>query len=188
MNNATMPTDARDTSNRTVQRRIPNRKGILKRIILAGRLAIISLRTTYLRHKGMEIGLDTQISLKARLDQTNPRGIHIGEGTLVAFGAVILSHDLSRVLHTDTYIGKNCFIGAHSILLPGIRIGDNCIVATGSVVTKDVESGCIVAGNPARVIRTGIRTQKWGILEEAYREAFLLQAASDAGETTTRQT
>lgn len=128
----------------------------------------------------MDIGSDTQISLKAYLDKTNPFGVHIGEGTLVAFGAVILSHDLARVLHTDTYIGRNCFVGAHAIVLPGVRIGDSCIVATGSVVTKDVPPNSIVGGNPARVLRTGIKTLRWGMLEDDYHEALHLQQESDS--------
>jgi acetyltransferase-like isoleucine patch superfamily enzyme len=161
-------------------RRVPHRKGLLERLVLLVRKILLSLRSGYLRRLGMDIHPDTQISLKAHLDKTNPSGIHIGQGSLVAFGAVVLSHDLARVLHTDTYIGKNCFIGAHSIILPGIRIGDGSIVATGSVVTKDVDPNSIVAGNPAGVVRTGIRTLKWGMLEEAYREAVLVQAASDA--------
>jgi acetyltransferase-like isoleucine patch superfamily enzyme len=162
------------------RRRVPHRKGLLERTTLTVRKILLWMRTRYLRRLGMDIHPDTQISLKAHLDKTNPSGIHIGQGTLVAFGAVILSHDLARVLHTDTYIGRNCFIGAHSIILPGIHIGDSCIVATGSVVTKNVEANSIVGGNPARVIRTGIRTGKWGMLEDAYREAFLLQQASEA--------
>ena len=161
-------------------RRVPNRKNPLKRLTLAIRSKFLLLRNIYLRRFiGMDIHLDTQISLKANLDRTNPRGIHIEQGTLVAFGAVILTHDMSRALTTDTYIGRNCFIGAHSIILPGIRIADNCIVATGSVVTKDVEANTIVAGNPARVIKTGIQTRKWGVREDAYQEAVMLQAASD---------
>jgi acetyltransferase-like isoleucine patch superfamily enzyme len=140
------------------------------------RRLLLRLRGLYLRRLGMDIHPDTQISLKAHLDRTNPRGIHIGEGTLVAFGAVILSHDLARVIHTDTYIGKNCFIGAHAIVLPGIRVGDNSIVATGSVVTRDVASNTLVGGNPARVIRTNIRTLKWGILEESFQTAVQLQS------------
>lgn len=182
--------DAREngvTSARPVQRRAPNRKSILTRLALSMRSAVVALRTTYLRQVlGMSIHPDTQISLKAHLDRTNPRGIHIGEGTLVAFGAVILSHDMSRALSTDTYIGRNCFIGAHSIILPGIRIGNGCIVATGSVVTKDVEPNCIVAGNPARVIKTDVRTLKFGVLEEAYCEAMTLQLVSDAAEKASK--
>src|SRR5581483_6264142 len=162
------------------RRRVPDRKSLFRRGVLATRRLLLRLRCRYLRRLGMDIHPDTQISLKAHLDRTNPRGIHIGEGTLVAFGAVILSHDLARVLHTDTYIGKNCFIGAHAIILPGIRIGDNSIVAIGSVVTKDVASNTLVAGNPARVIRTNIRTRKWGVLEESFETAVQLQSQLNA--------
>jgi acetyltransferase-like isoleucine patch superfamily enzyme len=159
------------------RRRVPDRKSLVQRGALTMRRLLLRLRFLYLRKLGMDIHPDTQISLKAHLDRTNPRGIHIGEGTLVAFGTVILSHDLARVIHTDTYIGKNCFIGAHSIILPGIQVGDSSIVAIGSVVTKDVASNTLVAGNPARVIRTGIRTRKWGILEESFETAVKLQSA-----------
>jgi acetyltransferase-like isoleucine patch superfamily enzyme len=86
---------------------------------------------------------------------------------------------MSRALHTDTFIGKNCFIGAHAIIMPGVRVGDECIVGTGSVVTKDVPAHSIVAGNPAVIVRSGIRTVKWGILQEAHDQA--LAASRDRG-------
>ena len=60
---------------------------------------------------------------------------------------------------------------------PALEFGDECIVGSGSVVTKDVPSGSIVAGNPARVVRSEIRTQKWGILVEAYEEAVAMENA-----------
>ena len=44
----------------------------------------------------------------------------------------------------------------------GIKIGDNVIVGSGAVVTRDVPSNCIVAGNPARIIREGIKTTRFG--------------------------
>jgi len=116
----------------------------------------------------MDIGKHVCISLRARMDFTNPRGVHIGEGTYVTFDSVILSHDMSRLMHLDTYIGKNCFIGAKAIIMPGVRVGDSCIVGSGAVVTKDVPSGSIVAGNPAQIVKTGIVTSRWGILKEAY--------------------
>ena len=47
-------------------------------------------------------------------------------------------------------------IGVRSIILPGVKIGDSSIVGAGSVVTKNVPDHCIVAGNPAKVIRTGV--------------------------------
>lgn len=113
----------------------------------------------------MDLHPTCRFSLKANLDRTNPRGVHIGAETFVAFGAVVLAHDMSRRFHTDTRIGERCFIGAHSIILPGVSVGDGCIVGTGSVVTRDVPSGCIVAGNPARIIKQGIETGAFGKLK-----------------------
>jgi len=50
-------------------------------------------------------------------------------------------------------IGDDCWLGGSVIVLPGVTIGDNVVVGAGAVVTKDVPSNCMVAGNPARIIR-----------------------------------
>lgn len=50
-------------------------------------------------------------------------------------------------------IGDRCWIGANSIILPGVTIGDNVVIGAGSIVTKDIPSNMIAAGNPARIIR-----------------------------------
>jgi acetyltransferase-like isoleucine patch superfamily enzyme len=151
-----------------------------KRLILALRKTVISARLGLLRRAGMDIGRDCLISLRARLDPTNPRGIHIGDGVLIAFDAVIFSHDLSRHFHADTYIGDNCFIGARAIVMAGVRIGDNCIVGAGAVVTRDAPAGSILAGNPARILRSGVVTRKWGILADAYEEALARESLGAA--------
>lgn len=115
---------------------------------------------------GMDIHSSVRISLKAKLDKTNPRGVHVGAHSYIAFGVVVLSHDMTRALHCHTYIGERCFIGANAIILPGVRIGNQCVVGAGSVVTRDVPCNCIVAGNPAKIIRSGIKTRELGILDE----------------------
>lgn len=112
----------------------------------------------YLRKvKKMDIGQEVCIAPRANIDRTYPKGIHIGDRTDVLKGAFVLAHDSVRELHTDTYIGSDCVIGINCIILPGVRIGNEVVVGAGSVVTKDVPDNCIVAGNPAKVIRTGIR-------------------------------
>lgn len=110
----------------------------------------------------MDIGKGASISLSARLDKTNPRGIHIGEYTAIPFEVAILTHDFVNNRHVDVNIGKHCMIGARSIIMPGVTIGDNCIVSVASVVMKDVPPNSLVAGNPARVIEKGIHTIRLG--------------------------
>jgi len=107
----------------------------------------------YTKIWGMDLHPMCNFSLSAKFDRTYPKGMHIGAYTYIALDAVIFCHDLTRGLYLDTFIGENCFIGARSIILPGLRISNGCIVGAGSVVTKDVPDHCAVAGNPARIIR-----------------------------------
>ena len=126
---------------------------------------INSMRPLYLNKiYGMNISPTATISYGAYLDRTTPKLLYIDDGSLVAHGAMILTHDYSRGLHLETRIGKDCFIGARAIILAGVSVGDNVIVGAGSVVTKDVKPNCIVAGNPARIIRENIQTKKSGQL------------------------
>jgi acetyltransferase-like isoleucine patch superfamily enzyme len=67
-------------------------------------------------------------------------------------------------VHLDTRIGSRCLIGAHSFIMPGVTIGDECVISPASVVLKDVPPNTLVAGNPARQIERGIRTGRWGRL------------------------
>ena len=125
---------------------------------------LVELRVASLRKVwGMEIGRGTRVSLKAHVDKTNPKGVHIGSYTGVGAHAIILSHDFIGATRRDTRIGSNCHIGMAAIILPGITIGDSCIVAPGSVVMKDVPTGSLVAGNPARLIEKDLVLGPWGI-------------------------
>jgi acetyltransferase-like isoleucine patch superfamily enzyme len=141
------------------------KRGFLRDARLAARRAMMTtLRLYYVRGLGMDIDPSAWFSLKVQFDRTHPRGVHIGADSYIAFGAVILTHDMTRGIYADTRIGERCFVGAHALILPGITIGEGSIVGAGSVVTRDVPSGTIVAGNPARVVREGIRTYRFGCL------------------------
>jgi acetyltransferase-like isoleucine patch superfamily enzyme len=115
----------------------------------------------------MDIDPTATFSLSVRFDKTYPAGIHIGAYSYVAFEASILAHDMTRGLYLHTRIGKCCFVGARSMVLPGITVGDHCIIGAGSVVTKNVPPNCVVAGNPAVVIREHVETGLWGRLKSA---------------------
>ena len=68
-------------------------------------------------------------------------------------------------------IGNDVWVGGHTVINPGVTIGDNVIIGSGSVVTKDIPSGVIAAGNPCRVLRpvTEEDTRYWEELEREYR-------------------
>ena len=85
----------------------------------------------------------------------------IGKGTYIApnVGLINQNHNVSDpdkyVDGKDVIIGEKCWIGMGAILLPGVVLGPHTTVGAGSIVTKSFEQGnCIIAGNPARIIKT----------------------------------
>ncbi|MGH9738303.1 MAG: acyltransferase [Candidatus Acidiferrales bacterium] len=136
--------------------------------LLAFRASTACLRVYYRRFWGMDIGEEVAISSSAKLDLTNPKGVHIGDYTAITFGAAILTHDFVHRRHKDTRIGSYCMIGAGAKIMPGVTIGDHCIVGPNSVVVFDVPSNTTVMGVPARIIDRGIVTGKWGIRDPEF--------------------
>lgn len=64
-----------------------------------------------------------------------------------------LNDDKEQIGTAPIQIGKNCFIGCNVLILKGSKIGDNCVVGAGAVVSGSFEDNCVIAGNPARIIR-----------------------------------
>ena len=88
--------------------------------------------------------------------------IYVGDYTMIAPNVVLATaaHPICPELREKGYqynlpihIGKNCWLGAGVIVLPGVSIGDGSVIGAGSVVTKDIPSGVVAVGNPCRVIR-----------------------------------
>lgn len=87
--------------------------------------------------------------------------IIIGKGSYIGpnVGLITANHDFSNLdIHQEPksiVIGEKCWIGMNSVILPGVILGPNTIVGAGTVVTQSFEQGnCVIAGNPARVIRS----------------------------------
>lgn len=122
----------------------------------------------YYRSLGMTIGNGTHIFSK--LVSSEPFMIKIGDNVTISTNVSLLTHDasigpiLGRLVYSDMVgpvsIGSNCFIGANTIILPGVSIPDNSIVAAGSVVAQTIKvpadssknEGIIIGGNPAKYI------------------------------------
>jgi acetyltransferase-like isoleucine patch superfamily enzyme len=87
-------------------------------------------------------------------------GVEIGDDTIIAAGVTIVSanHDLNdfstHVPDKPIRIGKRCWLGAHCVILPGVQLGDDVIVGAGAVVTRSFSSGSVIAGVPAKIVKS----------------------------------
>lgn len=109
---------------------------------------------------GVEVGNNCRIY--TRYFGSEPFLISIGNNVTVTANVSFITHDGSLILFEDDKgrrykyqrisIGDNVFVGVNSIIMPGVKIQNNVIVAAGSVVTKSIPEGVIVAGVPARII------------------------------------
>lgn len=96
------------------------------------------------------------------LTMVDDTGIYVGDNTMFGPNVVLATagHPILPELrekgcqyNVPIHIGKNCWLGAGVIVLPGVTIGDNTVVGAGSVVTKDLPANVVAVGNPCRVLR-----------------------------------
>ena len=108
--------------------------------------------------RGMKIGENCSIQPRCIFDYSHCNLISIGNNVTLAPEVYLLAHDASTKYDLGyTKIGRieikdNVFIGARALIMPGVTVGKSSIIAAGAVVTKDVPSNSVVAGNPAKVI------------------------------------
>lgn len=119
-----------------------------------------SLRVISHRLRGVNIGKNVEIGYFCILDNVHPNMITIEDDAVITAGVTILAHDNAMHYTWDedvaigpTRICKRAFIGVNSVIMPKVTIGEKAIIGANSVVTKDVPSGAVFAGSPAKLIR-----------------------------------
>ena len=115
--------------------------------------------------QNIKIGIGTAPGLSSGCYIQGTGEIYIGDYTIVAPNVGIISanhsiYDYTQYEIKGVYIGRYCWLGMNSVIMPGVRLGDHTIVAAGAIVTKKFEDGyCILAGSPAKIIKTLDKTR-----------------------------
>ncbi|MBB6450343.1 acetyltransferase-like isoleucine patch superfamily enzyme [Geomicrobium halophilum] len=104
----------------------------------------------------MNVGEKSAFALKVTPDVMFPEKISVGNNCVIGFETTILAHEylIDEFRIGEVHIGDNVMIGAHSLILPGVSIGDGAVVSAMTLVHKDVPAGTFVGGNPMQVIRS----------------------------------
>lgn len=112
---------------------------------------------------GKHVHFGKMVYANFNLTMVDDTHIYVGDYTLIGPNVTIATagHPIDPELREKAYqfnrsirIGKNCWIGAGAVILPGVTIGDNTVIGAGSVVTKDIPSDVVAVGNPCKVLRT----------------------------------
>ena len=116
----------------------------------------------YANWGGRHVHLGKNVYANFHLTLVDDTHIYIGDYTMIGPNVVIATagHPILPELREQGYqynapvhIGRNCWLGAGVIIVPGVTVGDNTVIGAGSVVTKDIPSNVLAAGNPCRVLR-----------------------------------
>jgi galactoside O-acetyltransferase len=107
----------------------------------------------------IEIGEGTYINFNCNfVDDTKiiiGKDVLFGPAVTIATVGHPINPNYRGYMYADPVeIGDNCWIGAGSIICPGVTIGDNCVIGAGSIVTKDIPANSVAVGNPCKVLRS----------------------------------
>lgn len=135
----------------------------IRRLHRLGQNSYIAPSVKFANPEHISIGDNSDVGSQTHIYAGRESKITIGNNTLIGPFVFITSDSFSKSKfemtkshsghQADVEIGDNVRIGAHAIILPGVRIGNNIAIGAGAVITKDIPDGKIVAGNPARIIK-----------------------------------
>lgn len=110
--------------------------------------------------RGLVVGKHFNCMGEVIIDPSHCWHVTIGNNVTLAPRVHILAHDASTKVFLDytrvsnVTIGDNVFVGAGTIVLPGVSIGNNVVIGAGSIVSCDIPDNCVAVGNPARVVKS----------------------------------
>lgn len=120
---------------------------------------------------GRHVHFGKHVYANFHLTLVDDTDIYVGDYTMFGPNVTVATagHPILPILREQVYqynmpiwIGRNCWIGAGAILLPGVHIGDGTVIGAGSVVTKDIPANVVAVGNPCRVLRSiGARDREY---------------------------
>ncbi|MEO6715094.1 MAG: acyltransferase [Mycobacteriales bacterium] len=114
----------------------------------------------YLDAAGATLSIGNRTYINRRTEITCEQSVSIGDNCAISWDVLITDTDYHQLGGGDpaapVVIGDHVWIGARAMVLKGVTIGDGAVVAAGSIVTRDVEPGALVAGNPARQLRDDV--------------------------------
>ena len=154
--------DLMDEYNRTPRRLQKQRQEMLKQLFAeVGENCYIE-SPYFANWGGHHVHLGSNIYANAGLKLVDDTHIYIGDCTMLGPNVVLATagHPIDPELrgrglqyNLPVRIGKNCWLGAGVIVMPGVTIGDNTVIGAGSIVTKDIPANVVAVGNPCRVLR-----------------------------------
>ena len=154
--------DLMDEYNRTPRRLQEARAGMLKKLFAEVGEGCYIESPYFANWGGHHVHLGKNIYANAGLKLVDDTHIYIGDCTMLGPNVVIATagHPIDPELRSQglqynmpVHIGKNCWLGAGVVVMPGVTIGDNTVIGAGSIVTKDIPSNVVAVGNPCRVMR-----------------------------------
>jgi len=116
--------------------------------------------------KGATVGKNCKISSHTFICE----GVHIGDGCFIGHGVIFINDKYPRAVNPDgslqtdedwecihTYVHDRASIGSGAVILAGVTIGEGAMIGAGAVVTKDVPANAVVAGVPARILKSSVK-------------------------------
>ncbi len=138
---------------------------LIKSSFLSNLVGLYSRTIIVTRVEGASITIGNNVGISGATIYAR-KGITIGNNSNIGGNVKILDNDFhpidpqarieddkAKIGTAPITIGENCFIGCNALILKGTHIGDNCVVGAGAVVRGRFEDNCVIAGNPAKVIR-----------------------------------